>query len=165
MSALRSLFESVFLRAAALLAVSTLVVAGIMAWQSSTLIGDVARQGVLRLAGKSVSVEAEALVDHMRFNAAERIAAQVEIGLRAGGDDLNAIVVVGADGAMQAEAGDTAATGAELAGLAGRALSERGVATERGGLWIAAPVWREGMAAPVGAVAMAWSDAAALARV
>ncbi|WP_417722545.1 methyl-accepting chemotaxis protein [Salipiger sp.] len=155
-------FQSVFLRIALLLGLSTVVVASIMGWQSLRLLEQVATRGIAQLAEESARAESVNLVDHLRFQALDRIAAAVETTLGAGQESLGAVLVIGADGTVVAEGGAPEADRAMMMELVSRALQEDAMVTGDRGLVVAAPVTRPGLAAPVGAYVMRWSNQAFL---
>ncbi|APZ54472.1 methyl-accepting chemotaxis protein [Salipiger abyssi] len=160
---LRSLFHSVFVRAALLLAVTTIAVASVMAWQSWHLTMRIARDGVVSMAHKTVESQAGAMVQPLRFKDEGKLSEQLSLALQSGGADALGGAVVQADGTVLADAGVAAGDRAALAALAARAVAEASVQSAQDGLWVAAPILVPGRADPAGAVAMIWTDQAVLA--
>ncbi|WP_353472528.1 methyl-accepting chemotaxis protein [Salipiger sp. H15] len=157
---LRRLFASVFVKVAALVVVSTLVVAGLLAWQAWRLSEKVTQAGIAGMARQSVNAAAATLLPALRFRDAARTSALLEEQLSNGGADLLGGLVLGADGEVLASIGAIDAQQAELEAVAHEALSSGGRAGTAGGYLAAEAVVLQGQNAPLGAVAMAWTDSA-----
>lgn len=99
---LRAAFSSVFVRCAGIMGFTTIVVAGVMAFQSMRLIDSLAQQGVVDSADRTVSLKAAALVAPLRFNAIPKVEEVVAEALRAAGDNGVGAIVVNAEGTVVA---------------------------------------------------------------
>ncbi len=157
--------RSVFVRCAGIMAVTTIVVAGVLSFQSAQLINGLAVKSVQEQAAKSVSLSAEALFKPIRFKALPKIEEEMEAALSAAGSGGRAMVILNGEGAVMAQSGDDAGQVAGITALAGAALGDGTKKFGVDGLLVASPV----MAGPddqaIGAVAMAWNADAALAAV
>ncbi len=160
-----SVLHSVFVRCAALMALSTVVVAGAMAYQSSNLVERLARQGIVDQVAKSVPQQAEALKDALRFKAMAKIGEIVDQSLEAAGAAGQGAIVLDATGAVVLTRGQDGPGAEALADLALRSLADDVPVSDAAGLWLAAPIRAAADGPAIGVLAMAWSDEAALAQV
>ncbi|MBE9635462.1 methyl-accepting chemotaxis protein [Salipiger mangrovisoli] len=159
-SQLRRVSASVFTKVAGLVIVSTLVVACLLAWQAWRLSDKVTQTGIAGMARQSVNAAAATLLPALRFRDEARTVALLEEQLGSGDADLLGGLVLGADGQILAELGTTSGQQAELVAIAQEALSSGGRAGTAGGYLAAEAVVLQGQDAPLGAVAMAWTDSA-----
>ncbi|MFW2544099.1 methyl-accepting chemotaxis protein [Primorskyibacter sp. 2E107] len=160
-----SAFRSVFVRSAAIMAVTTIVVAGVMAVQSTRLAENLARRNVIQNAEASAINESEALVNPMRFKAVAKIDEVVTNARGAAGEYGLGVVVIDAEGAILAEDTVDASLQTTLAGLAMQALDSDGVVTAGDNLYTARAVRAEPGQPPLGAIAVAFTDGPAMAHV
>ncbi len=154
--------RSIFARAAAMSAVSTLIVAvaaiGLSVWQTT----QVARDGVRNMADIATSNSAEHLAVYLRFD--NRTAVQAELDTYAelaGGYLLSAWVW---DASGHVVAGTNVPIGEDLADihtLRDAALAD-GLRHSPDGFLIAEPVMFNGTAAPVGVLVVRWSPGVVL---
>ncbi len=159
-----SAFRSVFVKCAALVALNTIIVAGVLSYQSENLNKHLARKGVVALATRTADLKADTLVQPLRFNAMPKIQSTAAEAFDSTGTAGLAAVVVDREGASAAEAGDATLAGGRLADLARQALETAAPVDAENGLHVARPVLLED-GTPIGAVALALSDAAAQASI
>ncbi len=160
-----SVMRSIFVRSAAMMAVTTIVVASVMAVQSARLVDELARRGVITQAAKSVDAEAKALVAPLRFKAVAKVDEQIKSAMAAAGEDGLAVVVVDATGQVIAQSGVDETAIVALRALAAQSLDAGSAQYATGGLYAANPVAVDPDTPALGAVAMAFSDENALASV
>ncbi|KUF11562.1 methyl-accepting chemotaxis protein [Pseudoponticoccus marisrubri] len=160
----RKVLDSVFLRCAAVMAVTTIVVAAVMSLQSSRLVNRVVMDNVVQQAAAATRAEAQALFNPVRFNVADKIEETLANALEDAGAAGRAGLVVGADGAILAATGDDVLRSV-LLDLARDALAEGTAQATPDGMLRVEPV-RQGADGPVlGMLALGWSADAALAEV
>ena len=157
--------HSVFVRCAAIMAVTTIVVAAVLSVQSMSLINGLAVKGVVDQAGKTVELKAEALIKPIRFKALPKIEEVITAAMGAAGDDGRAMVVLDADGIVLATSGDDAALLEQISVLARSVLDTGARDSGAEGLLVAEPVLAAADGPPIGAVAMAWNADAAMTAV
>nr|WP_235958104.1 methyl-accepting chemotaxis protein [Salipiger sp. PrR003] len=151
---------SVFTKVAALVVVSTLVVVSLLAWQAWRLSDKVTQAGIAGMARQSVGAAAASLLPALRFRDEARAMALLEEQLASGEADLLGGLVLGADGEILAQVGALDDARDALVAVAREALSSGGRAGAAGGFLTAEAVVLQGQDAPLGAVAMAWTDSA-----
>ncbi|WP_425098312.1 methyl-accepting chemotaxis protein [Tropicibacter sp. S64] len=157
--------KSVFVRSAAIMAVTTIVVAGVMAMQSARLADSLARSGIVARAAAAADNTSGTLAAPMRFKAAAKIEEEVQTAFAAGGEDIVGILVVDAAGNIVTEVMGEGAPGETLAEVARNALNADTTLVEGDGLLTARAVRAAPDQPPLGVVAFAYSDAHALALV
>ncbi|WGW02985.1 methyl-accepting chemotaxis protein [Tropicibacter oceani] len=160
-----TVMRSVFVRCAAIMAVTTIVVAGMMAVQSARLVNSLAVRGVSDQAATAAKVEADALVNPLRFKAAAKIEEVVVSAMTAAGENGLGLVVVDAEGQVVGQAGDDAEINSALQALALQSLQAAAPQDIHGGLFVANPVMVHAQTPALGAIAIGFSDTAALAMV
>ncbi|SDY28619.1 methyl-accepting chemotaxis protein [Citreimonas salinaria] len=146
--------RSVFVKCAALMALTTIVVAGGMAWVAFSTVQNRAHAAIVKQADQLVPPYTNALVTPMRFGVEEKIVQTVQEALDAAHESGLAALAIGADGVVIGMAGDETAH-AELTTLARQSLSERGPARGDNGLLLAVPIRPDAGAEPMGVLAMA----------
>lgn len=151
---------SVFTKVAALVVVSTLVVVSLLAWQAWRLSDKVTQAGIAGMARQSVGAAAASLLPALRFRDEARAMALLQEQLASGEADLLGGLVLGADGEILAQVGALDDARDALVAVAREALSSGGRAGAAGGFLTAEAVVLQGQDAPLGAVAMAWTDSA-----
>ncbi|WP_323770308.1 methyl-accepting chemotaxis protein [Antarctobacter sp.] len=156
--------HSVFVRCAAIMAVTTIVVAGLISVQAGSLIKGLAVKGVVDQAAKSAERYAESLVKPIRFRVVPKIEEMTSAAMNAAGADGSAMVVLDAEGALLASAGDDPALVDEISALARTALAEGTRQLAVGGLIVAEPVLAEPEGPVIGALVVALNADAALAE-
>ena len=152
------MLRSIFVKCAAVSALTTVVVAAVLAIQSERLNSELARKGVIALAGKTVELNTGLLVQPLRFGAVPKIEEVVAQALAASGQDGVGALVLDRDGALVSSGGDVEGIG--LQALARAALDSGDTALAQDGLHIARPVTLED-GTPLGVFALALTDAAA----
>ncbi len=157
--------HSVFVRCAGIMAVTTIVVAGVLSAQSIRLIDGLAVKGVVDQAAKTIELKAEALVKPIRFNALPKIEEVVASGLDAAGRNGRAMIVIDAEGTVLAATGEDPALMDQITALAAAALASGAAENANEGLLVADPVFAGAEGPAIGAVAMAWSAESAMAAV
>ena len=159
--------HSVFVRCAGLMAATTIVVAGVMSWQSARLSMDLARQGVASQLTKSTQSTAEALVKPIRFKAVPKMVEAVDTAMSVAGALGEGAIVLGLEAVPMAQSGLDRAPELRdrLSALAERAMQEATPLTAQGGLWRAEPVFATPGGDVIGAVAVAFTAEASLAPV
>ncbi len=160
---IRRLEASIFLRAAALSAMSTVIVAvaaiAFSTWQTS----QVARNGVRDLADIAIGNTAGQLGPHMRFGNAEAVQTELARHATLAGENFVAIVAWNAAGEVMGTVGEASAVQAgQLDALRAIALEAGAEEHSGNGFAIAAPVVFDGANGPVGTVAVIWSPRAVL---
>ena len=160
---LRSVLQSVSVRIALLLAVTTVLVASVMAWQALSLAGRIARADLVETARNTAQTQALALAQPLRFGDFERVASQLDLAREGHAGELHMLLVLQADGSVAGRSGETSETDA-LETLATGAIAQKEIVTGDKGMKVAVPVMVSGRAEPAGAVALAWSDEKALAK-
>jgi methyl-accepting chemotaxis protein len=158
-----SALHSVFVRCAGLMAVTTIVVAGVLSVQSTRLINGLAQQGVVAQAAKTVELKAGALAKPIRFKAVPKVEEVIVAAMNAAGDDGRAMVVIDADGAVLAGTDAEPALMSQIGSLASAALAAGTRQVAGDGLLLADPIRAVPDGPVIGAVAMAWNADAALA--
>ena len=160
----RSALRSVFVRCAGIMAVTTVVVACVLAVTSTRLIDGLARQGVQDQVAIAASAEAQNLVNPIRFNAAAKVQEALANAMTASGDMGVAVIAVDGDGETLGRDGDAQQVG-PLQSLAQAALQTEEPQTAQNGLWAAKPIRAAPDGPILGAVALAYDDAQAMAQV
>lgn len=155
--------HSVFVRCAAIMAVTTIVVVAVISVQAASVINGLVVKGVVETAAKTAERNAEALVKPIRFKVVPKIEEITSAALLAAGVDGSAMVVIDAEGALLASAGDDQALIDDILLLAGTALKEGTRHLAGQGMIVAEPVLAGPEGPAVGALAMAWNADAALA--
>ncbi|WP_226621257.1 methyl-accepting chemotaxis protein [Alloyangia pacifica] len=154
---------SVFAQVAGLVVLSSLVVAVVLAVQVWRLSDKATGQGIAGMARQSVEATAASLLPSVRFRDDARLAQILQDKAESAGQDLLGGLVLGADGDVLARTGDLGDLGereAELVASAQKVLAEGG---RHGSLWnfvATEAVALPGEGAPLGALAMAWTDSA-----
>jgi len=159
----QGLESSIFLRAAALSALSTVIVAvaavAFSIWQT----GYVARDGVRDLADVAVANTAGQLAPHVRFGNVAAVQSELDRHADLAGQNFVAIMVWDAAGDVIAQVGTPGNRQlALLADLRGAALAAA-EPQDINGFTIVAPVLFDGASAAVGTVGAIWSPRAVLA--
>ncbi|GAA6179428.1 methyl-accepting chemotaxis protein [Shimia sp. NS0008-38b] len=149
--------KSVFVRCAAIVALTTIVVTATLTVQSLSLIQKLAQQSVVDQAAKTVENQAQALVKPIRFKATPKIEEAVLTSMSSAGPSGSDMIIVDAAGTMLASADDTMGVRDDLQGLVSASLEAEDVKMAEGGLWIARPVRSAPDGPVIGAVAMAWN--------
>ncbi|SMX45110.1 methyl-accepting chemotaxis protein [Maliponia aquimaris] len=161
----RSGLHSVFVRCAAIMAVTTVVVAGLLSVQASRVIDSLAVSGVVELATKSAVLSADAMVKPIRFKALPKVEEELAGAMAAAGDNGRAMVVLDGDGVLLASLGDDPELIEEIGTLARDAVQAQARQVARQGLLVAEPVLASVDGPVIGAVAMGFSAETALAGV
>ncbi|MEL7466682.1 MAG: HAMP domain-containing protein, partial [Pseudomonadota bacterium] len=154
---------SVFVRCAILMAITTIVVAGVLSVESRRQINNLAAQSVIDEAAKTIAIDAADLEKPIRFKAAAKIEEVAEQAMASAGENGRGVVIMNAAGEVLAAAGDDGTLRSDLTAFAADALNAQATMRERGGLWIAQPVATGAEGVVIGVVARAWSADAALA--
>ncbi len=159
--------HSVFLRCAGIMAVTTVVVAGTMAYQSARLTEGLAKHGVIEQLDKASLSTAEALVKPIRFKSLPKVQETIDNSLALAGDLGRGGLVLDLEGNVLAESGvaDDPDLSGELAALAAAALADAAVVSGESGLMRAEPIYAEPGGDVIGAMAMAFSADVQLAAV
>lgn len=157
--------HSVFVRCAAIMAITTIVVAGVISVQATSLIKGLAVKGVVDMAAKTVERNAEALAKPIKFKVMPKIEEMTSAALTAAGADGSVIAVLDAEGSLLATAGDDPALVDEVAALARTVLADGTRQVSKQGLIVAEPVLAGPEGPVIGALVMAWNADAALAAV
>jgi methyl-accepting chemotaxis protein len=156
--------RSVFVRSTALMILAALIVAGSVAFVSLSTVNQLARQAVIDQLARLAPSYAGELTAPIRFGITDKIEETVASALSSSGTAGRAALAVGADGTVLSFAGDETIV-EDLAALATRAVTEGSTVSGESGLWIAVAVIPGADAAPIGALAIAKSDAEAMAGV
>ena len=156
--------RTVFVKCAALVALNTIIVAVVLAFQSERLNMQLARHGVVDLAERTVEVKAATLVQPLRFNVVPQIEAVAEEAIASTGAAGRASVVLNREGEILAAPGEASLSQGALAALAREALETGSEARGDSGLLVARPVMTDD-GTMVGAVAIGLSDEAAQAAI
>lgn len=157
---------SVFLRVVAILAVTTAIVAALVSWQAARLTARVAAEGLARYAAEVTESLAVGTAAAIRFRKAEDVTAEAQIVLDRALGAARTILAFDAEGqvvALLPAAADPAAAAA-LQTMAADALAADSARASEDGLRIVR-LARGKEGAPVGGVAIAWSDAALQAEI
>lgn len=157
--------HSVFVRCAAIMALTTIVVAGVISVQATSLINGLAVKGVVDRAAKTIERNAEALAKPIRFKVLPKIQEVTLATMSAAGADGSAMVVVDAEGTLLTSAGENPVLVDEITSLARAALVEGTRQVSGQGLIVADPVMAGPEGPAIGALVMAWNADAALAAV
>ncbi|WP_136441513.1 methyl-accepting chemotaxis protein [Pacificoceanicola onchidii] len=160
-----SAIHSIFVRSAAIMAVTTIVVAGVMALQAARLVDSLARRGVVDQAQAAAINEAQGLLNPMRYKAMAKITEAAENALSAAGENGLGVVVIDATGDVLIALGGDSSVSEALTSLATAALEQPGLAQETGGLHTAHAVRPAADQPAQGAIAFAFTDVPALAHV
>lgn len=157
--------NSVFVKCAGIMAITTIVVAGILSFQSAQLINGLAVKSVREQAATSMGLSTAALVKPIRFKALPKIEEEMQSAMAAAGLSGRAMVILDSEGTVLAKSGEDAGEVSAITALAVAALGAGAQQSGGNGLLLAAPVVANPDGPPIGAVAMAWSADAALASV
>lgn len=156
--------RSVYVRSTAVMILCAMIVAGSVALSAFSTINQLAREGVVDQVNRLVDPYAEALAAPLRFGIAEKIAETLDGTLTAAGLAGLSAIAFDANGAEVAVAGDAALV-PDLQALARTALDQGSKAVGADGLWVAAPLIPNPDAPPIGVLAVAMTDAEAMAAV
>lgn len=159
---IRAVFASVFLQCAAIMALTTIVVAGVMAYQSAHLSNSLARNGIVDMAERTVALKASALAAPLRFNAIPKVEETLEGAMQAAAENGLAGLVLGSDGTVLARTNGPEDVLEALTGLAQNALGSGTDLANDTGLLLSHIVRAEPEGPGLGVLAMAWSDDAAM---
>ena len=163
--ALRSLFSSIFVRCAGIMAITTFIVAGALALQSNRLIDSLAHQAVADMAKNIVSEKASALVAPLRFNAQAKIDEVIHEAMVAAGDAAVGMVVVDAKGTVLAASTMQDPLRSEIQDQAKQSLEAGTDIVAENGLSLSMLLKQDAASPALGAVSMRWSNAHAMAVV
>ncbi|WP_234988832.1 methyl-accepting chemotaxis protein [Tropicibacter naphthalenivorans] len=147
------------------MAVTTIVVAGVLSVQSGRLANQLAVKAVGDQAEKSVDALAVELVKPIRFKASDKITEVGQNTLDIAGESGQALLVIDASGAVLSSFGAVDALGGDFADMAAQALAEGHHVAAENGLWQATPVMLSADEPPIGAAVIAYSADVALASV
>lgn len=157
--------KSVFVRCAAIVALTTIVVTSALTVQSLSLIQRLAQQSVIDQATKAVESQAAALVQPIRFKALPKIEETILAAMTSAGPSGSDMIVMDASGAVLATASEEPSLRPDLVALAQTSIELGEMAQAEGGLWLSLPIRTAADAPVIGAVAMAWNADAALSAV
>ncbi|MBY6161688.1 HAMP domain-containing protein [Mameliella alba] len=157
--------HSVFVRCAAIMAVTTIVVAAVLSIQATRLIHGLAVKGVVGQAVRTVEMSADALVKPIRFKALPKLEEEVSAAMDAAGNSGLGILVLNAEGERLAARGEDPVVLDQIQALAASVLSSGTRQNTHDGLWLAEPVMAGADGPVIGVLAMAWNADAALAAV
>ena len=136
----RRLRDSVFVRCAALMALTTVTVAGFLWVTAAGTATRLALDTVKEKANQITALDSAALVDPLRFGAVPKVAETAEGALDAAGAAGRGTLVIDADGSIVAQTGEPSAVFADLQDLAARAVREGAATHSADGLLVAHPV-------------------------
>ncbi|MCA0940812.1 methyl-accepting chemotaxis protein [Salipiger pacificus] len=151
---------SVFAQVAGLVVLSSLVVAAVLAAQVWRLSDKATETGIAGTARHSVEATAASLLPSVRFRDEARLAQILNEKAQGAGTDLLGGLVLGAEGEVLARTGNLGDREAALLALAQKALAEGGRQGMLGDFVATEAVALPGEGAPLGALAMAWTDSA-----
>ncbi len=157
--------NSVFVRCAAVMALTTIVVAGVITLQSARLVNDLAQSGLVSHAAKTVQAKSDALINPVRFSAQAKIDEAASETMTALAEDAVGVVVVGADGAVLTATEMPQQVSDRLVELARESLNSAARVDAAEGLFVADPVMIGDAGPALGALAIAVSNEAAMASV
>ena len=162
---LRAMFSSVFVRCAAVMALTTIVVATVLAVQSTRLVNTLAHQRVQEIAASTVLIEADLLAAPLKFKALPKIEESLGNVMRSAGDAGLAAVVFDPEGRVVSEISTGTEDKEGLKALAAQSLKSQEIERSENGLVVAQPIRTNADAPVVGVLAMEWTDRHALADV
>lgn len=154
---LKAAYNSLFMRCAGLMTMTTIVVAGILSALSANLADDLVTQGVADKANGTLLQKADLLANPVKFKVDAKIEAEINDGLQSLGDSSLGIIVVDVNGALL---GQTEATPEVLADLQAIALLSIGAAqaeASQDNRMLARPITSGASQSVIGAVALAWT--------
>ena len=149
-----SALNTVFVKCAAVVALSTAIVAALLTWQTATQLGASAREDVAARADSMTRLITQQLQGAVRFGKSDAIAAEFERFIDESDRLATAAVSVDAAGTVLAAVGEA---DGDLAGLAAEAASSGTARSGADDLVVIYPVTIGPAGDIVGAVAIAWS--------
>lgn len=155
---IRRVVGSVFAQVAGLVVLSSLVVATVLAVQVWRLSDRVTVAGIAGMAQHSAEATAAGLLPSVRFRDETRLTQLLTEKFQGAGGDLLGALVLGAEGEVLGKTGDLGNREAELVALARKALTEGKRQGVLGNFVATEAVALPGGEAPLGALAMAWTD-------
>ncbi|MCC1491833.1 methyl-accepting chemotaxis protein [Cognatishimia sp. F0-27] len=157
--------HSMFLKVAGLMAVTTLVVAGAMAFQAISLVDGLAKQGVMEQTAKTADLKAQAALAPVRFGAVPKILEVIDDAEGAMGDGFRGGLVLSQSGEVYANEAIRADVSARLTELAGQVIEQGTPAYSEDGMSVAFPIKPSDESPAIGAFALSMSADDALAAV
>lgn len=157
--------SSLFVRCAALMTITTIVVASILSILSANLADNLVAQGVEAKAYSTLGQKAISLANPVKFNVANKIDAEVLDGLQTLGDSGLGLVVINANGDLISNPDMSNSALDELMAMASRAVETGILANSVSHQYLAQPIVSGKSNKVIGAVALAWSAAPAKAAI
>ncbi len=163
---LRRMAGSVFVKCAAIMALTTMLVAVVLVFLLTSMTDRIAVQAVRSSVETAVLSKAKDVAKPLRFGVVDQVEAALVQAVESLGAAGRAAIVVDADGSVVAQSSELADEEQQRLAAHGMRVLEEGGAAEAGSDTVfAAPVVVEAGAQPIGVVVMQWSSQATLAQV
>ena len=152
---------SILFKCLVILSAATFSVATVLTLMADRIVTDVSRSGMEFLARDVTELKAIELEGAVRFGKTDIVLGKIQELLDSHSTKISAIVVLNAATEVMARVG--ASEGTQLITLAETSKLTAALETTGDGLWVAVPIGVSGEGTAAGALAIAWSDVAAMA--
>lgn len=149
--------NSLFIRCAGLMTMTTIVVAGILSVLSANLANDLVTQGVAEKAQGTLTQKAGMLANPVKFKVDAKIMAEIDAGVQSLGDSNLGIVVVDANGALLGNSETAPEVLVQLQEMAQLSVTQGAAEASGDNRVLAHPIVSGASQSVIGAVALAWT--------